>query len=107
MDGHRDVWRRWRWRAIAAAICVIGSTQSAELLMLAGAISFGFLVRHPAALLLALLPFLVSLPDATGDGDPPDWVASLVFATPVLALFIGAGVLLGLLFTRLRRLPTR
>jgi len=35
----------------------------------------------------------VALPDANGSGEPPDWVAGLIFETPTYALFIAVGVL--------------
>jgi hypothetical protein len=103
VPGERRPPEHWLWPAVAAAVVVIGATQSLAWLTIFGAIAFGALVRRPVALLIALVPFLVALPHVTGDGDPPDWVAGLVFETPVLMLFAGIGVLAGRLLIRATR----
>jgi hypothetical protein len=101
-DGRR-IRRRRLWQSAAVALLVIGSTQSLPWFTILGAIAFGALVRRPAAVLIALVPFLIALPRATGDGDPPDWVAGLFFETPMLMLVVGISVLAGRLLVQATR----
>lgn len=104
MTDERRIGQRRLWPAAAAALVVIGSTQSLPWLTILGAMAFGALVRRPVALLIALVPFLLSLPGATGGDDVPGWVAGLLFETPMLMLLVGIGVLAGrLLISATRR----
>ena len=86
--------------SIAAVVFVLAASSAVEQVSVVSAVVFGLLVARPAALWLALVPFLVALPNADGSGEPPDWIAGLVFETPMYALFIAGGVLIARLWRK-------
>jgi hypothetical protein len=89
--------------AVAAVAVALASAQSLAGLQIVAAFTFGVIAGRFRAVLLALLPFFISLMQGGGaDGDPPGWVAGLFFEVPVLALVIAAGVACSRLARRVR-----
>jgi uncharacterized membrane protein YadS len=92
---HMMLSRRWLGACVSAVAFVVAASSSIEQVSTVSAVIFGLLVARPRALVLALVPFVAALPKADGSGEPPDWVAGLFFETPMYAVFIAGGVLVG------------